>query len=352
MRKYFIVTALLLCFVLVFSGCGKATPKPSETLPVTNENVQEVPEQPPVEQSAEVTIGSPAPFTGMTIETEQIKLRPLAIMIDNMASARPQSGLQSADIVYEMPAEGGITRYMAIYQSQQAEKIGPVRSARSYFIDKAMELNAVYIHCGGSPEALKDIEAFKVDSLNELKGEKNFWRARDRKAPHNLYTSTKLADEVMETKKLKNEKWSSPFLFSSSYLDLDGKTVSKISMNYEHNYKAGYEYNSTDKRFYRTINGIRLKDKETGVEISTVNIIVEKVKTQVLDKVGRLGLSNTGSGRGYLITGGKLVEIQWEKKDRQAQTKYTDLKGNPIQLNKGNTWIQVLPDYATIEFKE
>jgi hypothetical protein len=291
-------------------------------------------------------------LTGLPMEANQTDTRPIAVMIDNMSSARPQSGLINADIVYEMPAEGGITRYMAIYHHQNSDKIGPVRSSRSYYLDKSMEFNAVYVHCGGSPEALSDIQTLKIDSLNELKGEKNFWRAKDRKAPHNLYTSTKLIREVMDTKKLSQKKWDYKMNISESFLDLDGKAIKGIVIDYKHNYKAGYEYDEKQKLFFRTINGVRLKDKETNAEVNTVNIIVEKVSSKIVDNIGRLDLANTGKGRGYLITGGKLIEIEWNKENRKAKTNYKDLKGNPIQLNKGNTWIQVVPDYAIIEIKE
>lgn len=349
MKKRNIVIIVVLCLILVLSSCSKGN-KNAQDIPASGDGLGSAPTDTiaPTQPANQVL----CTLTGLPVETEQTELRPIAVMIDNMASARPQSGLTGADIVYEMPAEGGITRYMAIYHHQSSEKIGPVRSARSYFIDKAMEYNAVYVHCGGSPEALGDIPKLKVDSLNELKGERNFWRSRDRKAPHNLYTSTKLIREVMDTKKLSQEKWDFSMNFSDTFLDLDGKVNKGLVIDYKHNYKAGYEYDETKKLYFRTINGVRLKDKETNAEVSTVNIIVERVTSKIVDDVGRLDLNNTGSGRGYLLTGGKLIEIEWEKENRQAKTKYKDLKGNSIQLNKGNTWIQVVPDYATIEIKE
>lgn len=351
MRKYKIA-ALILCLLLIISGCSKAPDKNVQEIPASSDSIQPVQSDTPKQDSTPELPKELCPLTGLPIEKELVSLRPIAVMIDNMASARPQSGLMNADIVYEMPAEGGITRYLAIYHHQSSEKIGPVRSARSYFIDKSMELNAVYVHCGGSPEALKDIPALKVDSLNELKGEKNFWRAKDRKAPHNLYTSTKLVREVMDAKKIAQKKWSYSLDFSENFLDLGGKKIKGLVIDYKHNYKAGYDYDEMQKLYYRTVNGVRLKDKETNTEISTVNIIVEKVSAKIVDNVGRLDLANVGKGRGYLITGGQLIEIEWNKKERQSKTVYTDLKGNPIKLNKGNTWVQVVPDYATIEFKE
>ncbi|MDF2591287.1 MAG: hypothetical protein K0S75_753 [Clostridia bacterium] len=350
MRKKSIVIAIILCLVLLLANCGKGTDKNVQDIPTTGDNLNTNPSETVVpEPTQNQTLCS---LTGLQMEANTPDIRPVAVMIDNMASARPQSGLINADIVYEMPAEGGITRYMAIYHHQSSDKIGPVRSARSYYIDKAMEFNAVYVHCGGSPEALGDIQTLKIDSLNELKGESNFWRSKDRKAPHNLYTSTKLINEVMESKKISQEKWDYKMNFSDNYIDLQGKAIKGIVIDYKHNYKAGYEYDGNQKLFFRTINGVRLKDKETNVEVSTVNIIIEKVKSKIVDDIGRIDITNVGTGRGYFITGGKLIEIEWSKGARNAKTTYKDLKGNPIQLNKGNTWIQVIPDYGTLDIKE
>jgi hypothetical protein len=337
--------------VIVVTGCSRGdknqaqTPSPSTGLP------QEQTGTPAPAQPTD-TNETLCPLTGLPITPEELSLRPIAVMIDNFATARPQSGLMNAEIVYEMPAEGGITRYMAIFHHLDTEKIGPVRSARPYFIDKAMEYNAVYIHAGGSNQALEDIQTLKVDALNDLKGDGNFWRSKDRKMPHNLYTNTKLTREVMSVRKLDNKKWSSPVNVSSQFVDLDGKLTNSFSIDYKQGYKVGYQYDQDKKVFFRTINGTRLKDKETGTEISTVNMIVERVSSQVIDKAGRLELSDIGKGDGYFLTAGKLIQIKWSKDSRQAKTIYTDLKGNPIKLNKGNTWIQVVPDYATIEIKE
>lgn len=351
MRKSHVVIALILCLAILMSGCGGSNKEPAQ-LPGSNEGSSQKQGETPVSPQPEEISDALCPLTGLPIEQEELNLRPIAVMIDNFAAARPQSGLMNAEIVYEMPAEGAITRYMAIYHHLDTEKIGPVRSARSYFIDKAMEYNAVYLHAGGSPQALEDIQIFKVDSLNDLKGDKNFWRSRDRKMPHNLYTSTKLTREVMKVKKLDAEKWSYNMNISSQFVDLNGKVTNNLIIDYKQNYKVGYRYDQDKKVFFRTINGEILKDKETGTEISTVNIIVEKVSSQIIDQAGRLDISDVGQGRGYFLTGGKLIEIQWSKKSREEKTTYKDLQGNSIQLNKGNTWIQVVPDYATIEIKE
>lgn len=340
---------IIVCLVaVILSGCS------SKTEEVSNVEPQVIPE-PTIQPTPapEPPKGAPCPLTGMPVENEaDLKLRPIAVMIDNEYNARPQSGLLDAEIVYEIPVEGNITRYMAIYHHNHTDKIGPVRSARPYFIDKALEFNAVYVHCGGSPQALKDLVSLKVNTLNDLKGSPCFWRSNDRKMPHNLYTSTKLMREVMESSKFNNKTAPEYFKFSDEFLALDGKKTGGISFSYSKSYKVGYEYDEKDRLYYRTINGERLKDKESGKDIATTNVIVEKTTAKVLDDVGRLEVSNTGRNRGYYLTGGKLVEIEWSKSERSAKTTYKDLKGSEILMNKGVTWIQVVPDSVRIEIKE
>ena len=344
-NKRWLLALMILCLIaVILSGCGKETEPVSNTEPEVTSEPAPTPEPPK---------GSPCPLTGLPVANEEdLKLRPIAVMIDNEYNARPQSGLLNAEIVYEIPVEGNITRYMAIYHHSHTDKIGPVRSARPYFIDKALEFNAVYVHCGGSPQALKDLVTLKVNTLNDLKGSPCFWRSKDRKMPHNLYTSTKLMREVMESNKFNNKTAPEYFKFNEEFLEPDGKKTGSISFNYSKNYIVGYEYSEKDKLYYRTINGTRLKDKESGQDIATTNIIVEKTTAKVLDDVGRLQVNDVGKGRGYYLSGGKLIEIEWNKSSRSAKTTYKDLKGNEVLMNKGVTWIQLVPDYVKVEIKE
>ncbi len=349
-KRWLSALMILLLITAILAGCSqKAEPADNIEPEVEPEPIVE----PTPEPEPEPVKSWPCPLTGLPVENEEDqKQRPIAVMIDNEYNARPQSGLLDADIVYEIPVEGNITRYMAIYHHGYTDKIGPVRSARPYFIDKALEFNAVYVHCGGSPQALRDIADLKVNALNDLKGSPCFWRAKDRKMPHNLYTSTKLMREVMEKNKFNNKTAPEYFKFGEDFVNLDGKRTVGISFNYSKNYKVGYEYDEKDKLYYRTINGTRLKDKETGKDIATTNVIVEKTTAKVLDDVGRLSVANIGKNRGYYLTGGKLMEIEWSKSSRSDRTVYKDLKGSEILMNRGTTWIQVVPDYVKIEIKE
>lgn len=340
-KRLFII---VIAFVILISGCSG--PKPPEDEEDEEELVEEIEEieEPP---------GFICTLTGLKdTEEANVKQRPIAVMIDNEINARPQSGLDSAEIIYEIPVEGNITRYMGIYHHLPSEKIGPVRSARPYFIDKALEFGAIYVHCGGSPQALKDLSTLNVDAFNDLKGTPVFWRSTDRKMPHNLYTNTKYMREVSETKKLENKSAPEYFKFSDDFSMPDGAYQKKVLINYSGYYKVSYLYNEEEKVYYRFINDTPMQDKETKNDIKATNIIIEKVGIKVIDNVGRLQLSNIGKNRGYFLTGGRLIEIEWQKDSRGGKTVYRDLKGNEIELNKGITWIQVVSVNTKIDFGE
>ncbi|HHY77946.1 MAG TPA: DUF3048 domain-containing protein [Clostridiales bacterium] len=340
---------LILIVSLAISGC-QSKQEPAETIVIEEETKEPEPVEEVQEVAKEEFICN---LTGLGVESEEdVKYRPIAVMIDNERSARPQSGITEADIVFEMPVEGNITRYMAIYHHLPSEKIGPVRSARPYFIDKALEFDAIYVHCGGSPQALKDIKTLKVDAFDDLSGTPVFWRSTDRKMPHNLYTNTKFMREVASTRKIERENNVEYFKFNKDFVVPDGGNGETIVINYDKNYKVSYIYNKDERVYYRQINGDNMKDKENKKDITTTNIIIEKVNLKVLDNAGRLEIYNIGKGRGYLLTAGKLIEIEWNKPDRKGKTVYKTLNGEEIKINKGVTWVQVVPEYVKIQFGE
>jgi len=158
--------------------------------------------------------------------------------------------------------------------------------------------------------------------------------------------------EVSASKKLENKAAPQYFKFNDGFAVPDGGAGGKIMINYDKNYKVSYTYNKEERVYYRQINGDNMKDKETKEEVKTTNIIIERVGIKVIDSVGRLEIGDIGQNRGYYLTGGKLIEIEWSKPSRDGKTVYKDLKGNEIQINKGVTWIQVVPNNVKIEFGE
>ena len=298
---------------------------------------------------------------------EEIKIyngedRPIAVMIDNVGNARPQAGLNDAYIVYEIIVEGEQTRLMALFKGKDLSKIGPIRSSRHYFLDYALENDAIYVHYGWSPKAKSDISSLNINNINGIyESSKSFWRVNDKSAPHNAVTSTKKILEVANRKKYKitsNKK--SVLNYTAKEVNLEEAVeATNIELPYSSFYSVSYKYDEETNRYTRYYNDKKSgkwkstmqKDWETKEPVTTKNIIVTFAKnTPLNDGSGkdRQNLSNIGELDGYYITNGKAVKIKCEKKSRREQTIYKDLNGNEIEVNDGNTFVQIVPIDAKV----
>lgn len=283
--------------------------------------------------------------------------RPIAVMIDNHKGAWPQVGLNDAYIVYEIIVEGGETRLMPVFKGKDLEKIGPVRSARHYFIDYALENDAIYVHFGSSPQALSDIATYKVNNINGIaESENNFWRVKDKKAPHNVVTNTKKIFEMANSKKYRTTSNISSLLnYQDKEVNLDeGIVANEVQIPYSESNTVAYKYNEETKKYERYQKGTKQSDWTTKEVISTKNIIITFAENYTLKDVenkGRQGLKNIGDKKGYYITNGKAIEIVCSKSSRTERTVYKDLQGNKINVNDGNTFIQICPIDANVVIK-
>ena len=281
--------------------------------------------------------------------------RPIAVMIDNHSGAWPQSGLNKTYIVYEIIVKGGETRLMALFKGQDLKEIGPIRSSRHYFLDYAIENDAIYVHYGWSPKAKNDISSLKVNNLNGIfYGKPTFWRTTSKKAPHNAMTSTKQILKAAKAKKYKTtSKKSSVLNYVPDEVNLEnGKEAKNIKIPYSYLHTVSYKYDKKTQRYTRYARGKKQIDNLTGKDITTKNIIIEFVKNSVLQdgtKKDRQNLSNIGTFDGYFITNGKAIKIKCTKKNRTSKTEYKDLNGNIINVNDGNTWINICPKNAKVK---
>jgi len=322
---------LCLC-LLLFSGCGEKTP----------EVVEEPKEQAVVEEIQEPVYPYSCPFDGQGLE-EEVTVRPIAVMIGNNPSARPQYGLAEADLIYEFPAEGGITRFMAIYYHSQSAKIGPVRSARPYFIDRALDWDGVYVHVGQSPQAQVYFKTNKVAHLDEFSNGKFFWRDKSRKAPDNLFTSTELLRQRMKELDYERKTEVTPFLFADDEMSSKSEKATKLEINYpEKMNRAAFEYQPEEKIYLRFTGGKPHLDGETNQQLGASNIIVQYVSSKVLDNEGRLEVQMFGQGKIQFFSQGRVIEGSWSKDKLREPTKYFDSEGNPLSLTPGQTWIQIV----------
>ena len=279
------------------------------------------------------------------------KSRPFAVMINNISTARPlQSGLQDAYIMYEIIVEGGITRYLALFQDTNTERIGSIRSARHYFIDYALENDAFYVHHGQSPQAQSDFSKLGVDRI-VVDNSNTGWRDKTLKvsSEHTLFTSIEKLKNGINNKRTEREK---DYLLNYSVdpVDLSKKENSKVANNVSITYSSGttssYTYNSEEQVYYRFVNNKAHTDYVTGKQYTFKNIITYQVENYTLndgENKGRQDIKNVGSGTGYYITNGYAVEINWKKTCRECQTEYTYSDGKEIDVNDGNTFIQIQP---------
>ena len=283
--------------------------------------------------------------------------RPIAVMIDNHKGAWPQVGLNNAYSVYEIIVEGGETRLMALFKGVDLDKIGPVRSARHYFLDYALENDAIYVHYGWSPKAQSDISSLHVDNINGItESAERFWRIKQKSSPHNVLTSTKDILEIAKEKKYdttSDKKSVLNYAFDEINLE-DGINASEVTIPYSDLHTVNYKYDEETKRYTRYARGEKQTDMETGKSITTKNIIVTFAKNTPLkdnENKDRQDLDDVGTKDGYYITNGKAIKIKCIKSSRTSKTIYRDLSGNEIQVNDGNTFFNICPIDSNVTFE-
>lgn len=299
----------------------------------------------------------------VAIEEKQVQIfkgndRPIAVMIDNHSDAWPQAGLNKAYMVYEIIVEGGETRLMALFKGQDVEKIGPVRSSRHYFLDYAMENDAIYAHYGWSPQAESDIGTYKINNINGIiESSSTFWRVKDKAAPHNAVTSTKALLQVAETRKYRTTSDEKSVLnYTTDEVNLeDGEDAITVTIPHSQLQTVKYQYDEDTKTYKRFARGKAQTDWETKNPITTKNIIIEFCDSYTLsdsENKGRQGLYNIGTFDGYYITNGKAIKIKCTKSSRSEKTEYKDLDGNEIKVNDGNTFVNICPKNAKVDISE
>ena len=283
--------------------------------------------------------------------------RPFAVMIDNHSDAWPQAGLNQAYMVYEIIVEGGETRLMALFKGADLDKIGPVRSARHYFIDYAMENDAIYVHFGQSPQAQSDIKKFSINDINGIAEDgTTFWRVKDKYAPHNAVTGT---EKLLESAKSKNYRTTSTEESVLNYVTdevnlEDGQVADTVTIPHSDLQTVTYEYDKENKVYVRYARGEEQTDWDTDEPVTTKNIIITFCNNYTLsdsENKGRQGLKNIGTFDGYYITNGKAIKIQCIKSARDEKTIYQDMNGNEIQVNDGNTFVNICPTNADVEIE-
>lgn len=270
-------------------------------------------------------------------------LRPVAIVIDNSFDARPAVGIEHASLVYETIAEGSITRLLAIFDPQEIpETVGPVRSLRPYFLSWANEVDAVSVHVGGSPQALKDIKT--LDNINEFSNGQFFWREKKRPAPHNVFTSHMLLMNAIDAFKYSTTTTFTKWAYATQTPEMLEEFINEVVIDFSlEPYKVTWRYDK-EKYLYR-----RLVDNKEEIS-STANIVVMVVPSRVIDNELRRELRMIGSGKAWVFQNGNLTQGTWIKKDFDSRTKFVDTQGEPIQFFPGTAWVEVVDDEDKLNF--
>jgi Protein of unknown function (DUF3048) N-terminal domain/Protein of unknown function (DUF3048) C-terminal domain len=338
--------AAAMIVLLLVSGCSKN----DQTAVEKEDEMIETPDNESNEHSSEEELPYQFPLTGVGTESKS-NSRAVAVMVNNDPKARPQSGLEKADIVYELLAEGNITRFLAIYQSEQPKKIGPVRSARDYYIELAKGYDSLYIAHGYSPEAKDMLDKGYIDNLNGITYDGTlFKRASFRKAPHNSYISFEniLKGAEKRNYEMDDAPASLTFLNKSDLEDLNGEEALSVMVSYFNSnlFNSIYEYDEELEKYKRYTNGELTKDYESEEPVLLDNIFIVETDHKVIDEAGRRKINLTSGGRAYLIQKGKWQEVQWENIDGKI---LPIINGKQAGLVPGRTWINIIPSSPGLE---
>lgn len=358
------ITALALALLLL-SACGKESEEPPEETqtPTPSPTVSESPTPPPPPSEPEpVPIGPMNPLTGEEMAVEQAKTRPVAVMLNNIKAAMPQQGNSGADIIYEVIAEGGITRMMGVFQSLDGvDIIGSVRSSRPYFVELAMGLDAVYVHAGGSEDAYASMSAWGTEHMDGVRGVYSgngmFWRSRERiagkryAAEHSLVTSGESVQKYLADSgfRLEHEEgWTAPMHFTQDGTPADGTPANTVTVYHYGNKATLFRYDASTKKYLVEEYGGAYIDGNTGEQIAVTNVLALRAKMADSGDSYNHVYVTLDEGDGWFACGGQLIPITWKKGGYGDPLTYYTQDGEPLNLGVGKTYVNVIPATAAV----
>lgn len=274
-------------------------------------------------------------LTGLEVPSEDAANQAVtAVMIENSLEARPQSGLKESGVVFEATTEGGITRFLAIYQQEKPALIGPVRSVRPHFIDWVAAFDASIGHVGGSYQALQEIRSGRYKDLDQFFNPGTYWRATDRFAPHNVYTNFSRLDEWNKQKKYTKSEFTGFSRHDSEAAETPTATSISVTVSGPL-FNSAYTYNANTNSYDRSQGGAAHMDREKG-RISPRVVVIMKVP------VSGNQVTAVGSGNAYIFQDGTVTQGKWNKASKTAQLKFTTTEGEDIPLARGQTWLTAI----------
>ncbi|MBN2073085.1 MAG: DUF3048 domain-containing protein [Actinobacteria bacterium] len=366
---------IILCLIIITSvmmgGCKKEVPEEEILEETIEEEIEETPEETGEEPAGtgegeedesgimqmEIT-GNINILSGLEISDTVSDNRPLAAMIENSPDSRPQSGLINADIVFEVVDEGGVTRYVAVFSSYNAEVIGPVRSARPYYAEIARSFDPVYAFWGTFPEAYKIIENLGLDYLtavgdssgnSSIVANAPHWRDNSRSTvtEHTGFMSTIQLREKAGELGYETKGGQSPLRFKIDALESDRGTIANVNIDFSHpEYSVDFTYDPGENIYLKSTGGSPHMDYESGEQLSVNNIIIMITNIDgPIDQYGHMVVRTTGSsdaGKAYFFMDGNVLEGTWERSSVFDPFTYKDMDGNPVLFNRGKTWVAMV----------
>lgn len=330
--------------MLLLAACAKEEAPPVEPDEPTEDIdgvEEEVPPAPEPEPEPEPQLA--AALTGLPL-AEVNNARPITVVINNFAAARPQSGLTHADMLWEVLAEGGITRIVAVFQSDNfTGTIGPVRSIRPYLIELGEMYNGVLAHAGGSTDAYAILQQQKKPYLDEISNAgPYYWREKFRKAPHNLYTNLEKLREGVAKKKYDAEVVIPAFPFASADAVIAGDPATQLEVRFLlKNYKVSYTYDEAAQLYKRFVNGEPHIDLNDESQLAATNLVILGTKHKVLDNEGRLAVDLEMGGEAKVFMQGKATDARWERSNDDMIRIMKD--GAEVAFLPGKTIYHIVP---------
>ncbi len=358
--------AIFLTITIAFPGCKRqetlqeeeAVVEDKEEVAGTEENIEDE-----TKKTTELKIiGNINIFSGLEISDSVGSSRPIAVMIENSPDARPQSGLNLADIVFEVVDEGGVTRYIAIYSSNIPELVGPARSTRPYYAEIARSFDPLYIFWGSWVEGYKTVINSGMDYFNTVEDKSgttsikvnlndgdNIYTMRDntRKAPHNAYILLPKIKELAEEYNYSLEGGQSPLEFKIDAANSERGNISNVTIDFSYDqYKVDFTYNKDRNNYSKLLAGAPHTDRETGEQITVNNVIVMITNIEgPIDESGHMAVRTTGTSdtnKAFFFVDGNIIEGTWERTSVFDPFLYKDKDGNVVLFNRGSTWIAMV----------
>ena len=317
------------------------------------------PPQPPpalVVKAAAKPLLVPSPLTGLKVDPKLAKRPVTGIMVENSLDARPQSGLQDAGVVFEAIAEGGITRFLALFQETQPQYVGPVRSLRPYYYDFALSFDASVAHVGGSPAALKEIRGGGKD-LDQFFNAGSYWRQSSRAAPHNVYTSFQRLDALNKSKHYRSSKFTPwPRKIEPRIIKPTSIKATNIKMSLSgYYYNTQYLYDAKNNDYRRSEGSAKhyVTDSPNDRKPEQLHpkvVLALIMPYRVVDSSGHSDYGTTGKGPLYVFQDGGVTIGKWKRAEHGGEFKFLTNDNQTIKLDPGQTWVTILSSTSEISY--